>query len=103
MLCAACVIVCIGVNKVYPECCSVFNTCLTIFQSRELLIHFMFVEMKNVLVSLRRCFIKPINFEGKSVKELMKIDAADKENHLEMRNINFGIEVKQQVVVYSVG
>ena len=33
----------------------------------------------------------------------MKIDAADKENHLEMRNINFGIEVKQQVVVYSVG
>ena len=33
----------------------------------------------------------------------MKIDATDKENHLEMRNINFGIEVKQQVVVYSVG
>ena len=28
--------------------------------------------------------IKPINFEGKTVKELMKIDAADKENDLEI-------------------
>ena len=27
----------------------------------------------------------------------MKIDAADKENHLEMRNIDFGIDIKQQV------
>ena len=31
----------------------------------------------------------------------MKIDAPGLENHLEMRNIDFGIEVKQQVA--SVG
>ena len=50
--------------------------------------------MKNVLVSIQRCFIKQ---KEKIVKELMKTDAADKENHLEMRNIDFGVEVKQQV------
>ena len=53
--------------------------------------------MKNVLVSLQKCFMKPIKFEWKTAKELMKIDAPGLENHLEMRNIDFGIEVKQQV------
>ena len=53
--------------------------------------------MKNVLVALQRRFIKPINFERKTAKELMKIDAADKENYLEMRDVDFGVEVKQQV------
>ena len=53
--------------------------------------------MKNVLVSLQKRFIKPTYFEGKTAKELMKIDAADKENQLEMRYIDFGVEVKQQV------
>ena len=80
-------------RKVAP----VFGTYLTIFQSEEPLIHCVFGEMKNVLVSPQRCFVKPRNFEGKTAKELMKIDAADKENHLEMRNIEFGIKVNQQV------
>ena len=53
--------------------------------------------MKNVLVSLQKCFMKPINFEWKTAKELKKIDAPGLKNHLEMRNIDFGIEVKQQV------
>ena len=53
--------------------------------------------MKNVLVSLQKRFLKPTYFEGKTAKELMKIDAADKENQLEMRYIDFGVEVKQQV------
>ena len=72
----------------------VFETYLPIFQSEELLIHCVFGEMKNVLVSIQRCFIKQ---KEKIAKELMKTDAADKENHLEMRNIDFGVEVKQQV------
>ena len=62
----------------------------SIFQSEEHFIHF-------VLVSLQKCFMKPIKSEWKTGKELMKIDAPGLENHLEMRNIDFGIEVKQQV------
>ena len=73
-----------------------FETYLTVFQSKEPFIQCAFGEMKNVLVSLQS-FIKPINFEGKTAEELMKIDAADKENHLEMRNIDFGVNVKEQV------
>ena len=69
----------------------------SIFQSEEPFIHCVFDEMKNVLVSLQKCFMKPINFEWKTTKELMKIDAPGLKNHLEMRNIDFGIEVKQQV------
>ena len=69
----------------------------SIFQSEEPFIHCVFGEMKNVLVSLQKCFMKPINFEWKTAKELMKIDAPGLKNHLEMRNIDFGIEVKQQV------
>ena len=53
--------------------------------------------MKNVLVSLQKRFITPTYLEGKTAKELMKIDAVDKENQLEMRYIDFGVEVKQQV------
>ena len=60
----------------------------SIFQSEEHFIHCVFDEMKNV---------KPIKSEWKTAKELMKIDAPGLENHLEMRNIDFGVEVKQQV------
>ena len=54
-----------------------FETYLTVFQSKEPLIQCAFGEMKNLLVSLQRRFIKPINFEGKTAEELMKIDADD--------------------------
>ena len=49
-----------------------FEAYLTVFQSKEPLIHCVFGEMKNVLLSLQRHFIKPINFEGKTAKELIK-------------------------------
>ena len=49
----------------------------TIFQSEEPFIHCVFGEIKNVLVSLQKCFMKPINFEWKTAKELMKIDAPE--------------------------
>ena len=70
----------------------------SIFQSEEPFFHCVFGEMKYLLVSLQKCFMKPINFERKTAKELMKIDAPGLENHLEMINIDFGIEVKQQVI-----
>ena len=66
---------------------AIFETYLTIFQSEEPLIQCVFREMKNVLVSLKKRFMKRINFEGKTAIGLTKIDAADKVNHLEMRNI----------------
>ena len=69
----------------------------SIFQSEEPFIHCVFGEIKDVLVSLQKCFMKPINFEWKTTKELMKTDAPGLKNHLEMRNIDLGIEVKQQV------
>ena len=83
--------------KFFLNIAPMFETYLTVFQSKEPLIQCAFGEMKNLLVSLQRRFIKPINFEGKTAEELMKIDAADKENHLEMRNIDFGVNVKEQV------
>ena len=49
----------------------------SIFQSEEPFIHCVFGEIKNVLVSLQKCFTKPINFEWKTAKELMKIDAPE--------------------------
>ena len=67
----------------------------SIFQPEERFIHCVFGGIKNVLVSLQKCFMKPIRFEWTTAKELMKIDAPGLKNHLKMRNID--LEVKQQV------
>ena len=85
------VIGCIGVNKILPEYCSnVWNLLNSIPIKRTS--HSVCIRWDEKCISISsKAFLR------KTAEELMKIDAADKENHLEMRNIDFGVNVKEQV------
>ena len=90
-----CVIGCICVIKIPPEFCSSVSDLLNNILI-EPLIDCVFREIKNELVSLQRQFIKLIHFEEKNSLRTYE-DAAAKKNHIGMRNIIFGVYVKQQV------
>ena len=54
-----------------------FKKYLTIFQDKGPLIYILFYKMKNLLISLMKCFLKPSAVDKKPTKDLLKIDSSD--------------------------
>ena len=76
-----------------------FESYLRMFQTDEPLVHILYSEMRDLLTVLMKRFIKPSVMEGKSMKELLEIDAADENNQVEMKKIDFGKDAQDYLVV----
>ena len=75
----------------------VFENYLIVFQGEGPLVHCMFSEMKNLMTTLMRRFLKPTEIDGKLAKELLSIDVKDPSYHHDLSKMDFGLEVKTQV------
>ena len=67
-----------------------FTRFLRYFQSQEPLIHIVYKEMKNLLLTVMKRFLKAEIVNKKTGKELLKIDVKKKENQLAEGNIVIG-------------
>ena len=75
----------------------IFEKYLRLFQSEGPLVHIMFQEMKDVLTTIMKRFMKASVVDGKLTRELMELDIENNDNHLDYAHVDFGQEARSQV------
>ena len=70
----------------------IFEKYLRLFQSKGPLVHIMFQEMKDVVTTIMKRFMKASVVDGKLTRELMELDIANNDNHLDYTHMGFGQE-----------
>ena len=80
----------------------IFEKYLRIFQANGSLAHCIFGEMKILLMTVMKRFLKPSVVDGKLTKELIQVDPTDSSNQLALDNIDFGAETMKEVFLFSV-
>ena len=79
-----------------------FEHYLKVFQGERPLVHLTFTEMKSLLLTFLKRFIKTnVVDDAKEAKQLNEIDVEDSANMLDLSKIDFGLEVKAELLNIS--
>ena len=70
---------------------------LKVFQDEGPLVHVLFIEMKSLLVTLMKRFLKADVVNGKKAMELQTLVVTDEANQLPLKEIDIGSEVTNQL------
>ena len=70
---------------------------LKVFQAEGPLVHVLFIEMKSLLVTLMKRFLKADVVNGKKAMELQTLVVTDEANQLPLKEIDIGSEVTNQL------
>ena len=70
-----------------------FEQCFRGFQADSLLSYFILIEMKELLLTLMKLFIKRDSVDGPSSKDLIKLDECDPVIQLNDSKMDFVLEV----------
>ena len=64
----------------------------------HLLFIFFFIEMKTLLLTLMKRFMKGAAVTGKSGKELLTVNVNDPESHIPLKDMDIGAETAKQLL-----
>ena len=85
-----------SISKLYP----ITNDIRQYNQIEGPLVHVLFIEMKSLLVTLMKCFLKADVVNGKNAMELQTLVVTDEANQLPLKEIDIGSEVTNQLSCY---
>ena len=85
-----------SISKLYP-----INDIRQYNQIEGPLVHVLFIEIKSLLVTLMKCFLKADVVNGKNAMELLQtLVVTDEANQLPLKEIDIGSEVTNQLSCY---
>ena len=76
----------------------IFEKYLQIFEANGPLAHCIFAEMKILLTTVMKRFLKSSVVDGKLTKELIQVDPTNSSNQLALHKIDFGAETMKEVL-----
>ena len=75
----------------------IFTKFLKKFQAEGPLVHILFTEMKETLESVILRFIKRKSIDGKTAKDVLKLDVTDKDILLPLKSVEVGEETNKNI------
>ena len=76
----------------------IFRKYLLLFQDDAPLVHILFIEMKTLLLTLMKRFMKGAAVNGKSGIELLTVNVNDPESHIPLKDMDIGAETAKQLL-----